>query len=614
MEDLEKLAQEIRNFLILNLSRTGGHLAPNLGIVEITLALHKVFSFPRDELIFDVGHQAYVHKILTGRKDLFSTLRKYRGLSGFSHRDESVYDLFTTGHGGASLSSALGKALARDLSGLDHHVIPVIGDGALTEGMALEALNHMGHQKSRVIVVLNDNGMSIAPNVGGFSRYFDKLRSEPHFRSSKEYLKHLVKDIPFYGNRLYTIMSKMKNSFKYLLTPGILFEELGIRYMGPVDGHNIGALVELLNEAKEVTKPVILHLKTTKGKGFTAAEDTTSAGAQWHGGGPFDPVRETFIKKPSPPAYSKIFGQHLASMAEEDEKICAITAAMPDGTGLTPFKERHPSRFFDVAMAEQHGVTLGAGMAHSGLTPFVAIYSTFLQRAFDQIIHDVCLQNLPVRFCLDRAGLVGADGPTHHGVFDYAYLRCLPNLISMAPADEQEFVSMLNTMAAYREGPISVRYPRGSGPGKDISQADQRIEIGKGILIEEGKDLTIVAIGSMVETSRQIVELLKKVGIEAGLINARFVKPLDEEMILEQASRTGKLVTIEEGTVKGGFGSGVLELLHERGVKASVLQVGIPDEFIFHGSVSELYQEVGLDPSTIFETIWKWIQNEVKEE
>jgi len=611
---LARLSNEIRNFLILNLSQTGGHLAPNLGIVEITLALHKVFDFPRDDLIFDVGHQAYVHKILTGRKSMFESLRKYRGLSGFSHREESVYDLFTTGHGGASLSSALGKAIARDISGKKHHVIPVIGDGALSEGMALEALNHLGHSKTKLIIVLNDNGMSIAPNVGGFSRYLDRVRSEPHFRSSKEYLKHLVKDIPIYGSRIYSAMSKMKNSFKYLLTPGIIFEELGIRYMGPVDGHDLESLTQLFEEAKEVTKPVILHIRTTKGKGFSPAEDRSCSGAQWHGGGPFDPISKTFIKKPSPPSYSKLFGNHLCTMAKKDEKICAITAAMPDGTGLTPFQEEFPNRFFDVSMAEQHGVTLGAGMASSGLRPFVAIYSTFLQRAYDQIIHDVCLQNLPVRFCLDRGGLVGADGPTHHGVFDYAYLRCLPNLVSMSASSEQEFIAMLNTMSAYDNGPISVRYPRGSGPGEEINDLEETIPIGKGVLLRKGKDLSLVALGTMVQTALEVADRLNDSGIQASVINARFIKPLDEELILNQAGAAGRVVTLEEGCLQGGFGSSVLELLSANQADAKFLQLGIPDQFIPHGSVPQLYKEVDLDPDSIFERIWNWMKKERKEE
>lgn len=608
-QDLGQLANEIRDFLILNIAETGGHLAPNLGIVEITLALHKVFDFPRDDLIFDVGHQAYVHKIITGRKNMFQSLRQYRGLSGFSHRDESVYDLFTTGHGGASLSSAVGKAVARDINGQDHHVIPVIGDGALSEGMALEALNHLGHLKTKVIIVLNDNGMSIAPNVGGFSRYLDKVRSEPHFRSSKEYLKHLVKDIPIYGERIYTAMSKMKNSFKYLITPGIIFEELGLRYMGPVDGHDLSALTELFEEAKTITKPVILHIRTTKGKGFSAAEDTSCSGAQWHGGGPFDPVSQTFLKKATPPSYSKLLGQHLCTMANRDERICAITAAMPDGTGLIPFGQQYPDRFFDVSMAEQHGVTLGAGMAASGLAPFVAIYSTFLQRAYDQIIHDVCLQNLPVRFCIDRGGLVGADGPTHHGVFDYAYLRCLPNMVSMAASNENEFIAMLNTMQNYDKSPISLRYPRGAGTGEKVEEYDSTIQIGKGVLCQEGNDLCLVAIGSMVPIALAVASKLRLIGIKTSVINARFIKPLDESLILEQARLSGKIVSLEEGCIKGGFGSSLLELFSANQLEIKFFQLGIPDQFVPHGNISQLYQEVGLDPDSIFEKIILWFRS-----
>ncbi len=607
LSELENLADEVRKFLISSLSRTGGHLAPNLGIVEITLALHKVFQIPRDEVIFDVGHQAYVHKILTGRRHLFKTLRTYRGLSGFSHREESVYDLFTTGHGGTSLSWAMGRAIARDLRGDNNFIIGLIGDGALTEGMALEALNHLGHTQSKVIILLNDNGMSIAPNVGGFSHYFNKVRSEPHFRSSKEYFKHLVKEIPQYGDRLYDLMSKVKNSFKYLITPGIIFEELGIRYMGPFDGHNLQELIPVFEEAKQVSKPVIIHLNTTKGKGFSAAEDNSCAGAIWHGGGPFDPVSEAYIKKDAPPSYSKVFGTQLCELAKKDEKVCAVTAAMADGTGLIPFQEQFPKRLFDAAMAEQHAVSMAAGMASSGFKPFVAIYSTFLQRGYDQVIHDVCLQRLPVRFCLDRAGLVGADGPTHHGVFDIAFLRNLPNLVCMAPADEDEFMAMLELMRSYSSGPISVRYPRGCGPGSSLEGNHTALKIGKAQTLIEGQDLCLIAIGSMVEKALRLAEALLESGIRATVINARFIKPLDEDLILDQIHQSSKIVTLEEGNLAGGFGSAVLELFNNHNLHPKLLRLGIPDEFVTHGGVSELYKELGLDHEGLLCKTLAWL-------
>jgi len=613
LESLLALNEEIRDFLIHKLSVTGGHLAPNLGIVELTTALHKIFDFPKDELIFDVGHQAYVHKILTGRQNNFETLRQFKGLSGFSHSEESVFDHFTMGHGGTSISAAMGRALARDHLGENHHVIAVIGDGAMTEGMALEALNHLGHKKTRLIIILNDNGMSIAPNVGGFSRYFDRVRDEPHLRSSKEYLKHLLKDIPVYGDHLYQLMSKMKNSFKYLITPGVIFEELGIRYMGPVDGHDIRSLLDVLGEAKELDRPVLIHCRTTKGKGFKPAEDMSTSGAKWHGGGPFDPHKCSFIKSNNtPPTYSKILGTHLTKLALQDSKIHAITAAMPDGTGLSEFRDKIPERFFDVAMAEQHAVTVGAGLASRGLKPFVAIYSTFLQRAYDQIIHDVCLQNLPVRFCMDRSGLVGADGPTHHGVFDMAYLRCIPRLTIMSPSSETDFVRMLNTMQSHDQGPIAVRYPRGSGIGESINEQVGTIPIGQSKLVHQGKDLLILSIGRMITEAQDISNALEKLhGLHCTIVDARFVKPLDCDMLTKQLPRNKfRIVTLEDGCVRGGFGSAVSEQISQSVFESPVRQLtlGIPDEFVSHGTVSNLCQELKLDSDSLIERVQQWLQ------
>ncbi len=612
-DKLNSLNEEIRDFLIQKLSKTGGHLAPNLGIVEITTALHRIFDFPKDELIFDVGHQAYVHKMLTGRQDGFKSLRQYKGLSGFSHREESVFDHFTMGHGGTSLSAAFGRALARDHLAENHHVIALIGDGAFTEGMAFEAMNHLGHCKTRMIIILNDNGMSIAPNVGGFSRYFDRVRDEPHLRNSKEYLKHLVKDIPVYGDHLYQLMSKMKNSFKYLMTPGVIFEELGIRYMGPVDGHDMPSLINVFLEAKELDRPVIIHCRTTKGKGFQPAEDVSTAGAKWHGGGPFDPCNGSFIKSStSAPSYSNILGQHLTKLALVDSKLHTVTAAMPDGTGLSKFRDAIPDRFFDVAMAEQHAVTLGAGLASRGMKPFVAIYSTFLQRAYDQIIHDVCLQNLPVRFCMDRSGLVGADGPTHHGVFDMAYLRCIPRLTVMAPSDEPEFIRMLNTMHHYEQGPSAIRYPRGAGPGLNFEDIQETIPIGKSRVIQQGSDLLIVSIGRMLSEARQVAEKLEKeLKLNVTIVDARFVKPIDVQMLDFQLEQNEfRLVTIEDGCVQGGFGSAVAEEINLLKLNSPVKQLtlGIPDEFVTHGTVSNLCKELRLDSETMFERVQHWLQ------
>ncbi|MEE2924528.1 MAG: 1-deoxy-D-xylulose-5-phosphate synthase [bacterium] len=610
---LASLNEEIRDFLIHKLSKTGGHLAPNLGVVEITTALHRIFDFPKDELIFDVGHQAYVHKMLTGRQNGFESLRQYKGLSGFSHSDESVFDHFTMGHGGTSLSAAFGRALARDHLNEKHHVIALIGDGAFTEGMAFEAMNHLGHCKTRMIIILNDNGMSIAPNVGGFSRYFDRVRDEPHLRSSKEYLKHLVKDIPVYGDHLYQLMSKMKNSFKYLMTPGVIFEELGIRYMGPVDGHDMSSLIDVFLEAKELDRPVIIHCRTTKGKGFQPAEDISTAGAKWHGGGPYDPCNGNFIKpSSSSPSYSNILGEHLTELAKADNKVHTITAAMPDGTGLSKFRDSIPNRFFDVAMAEQHAVTMGAGLASRGLRPFVAIYSTFLQRAFDQIIHDVCLQNLPVRFCMDRSGLVGADGPTHHGVFDMAYLRCIPRVTVMAPSDECEFVKMLNTMHQHDQGPSAIRYPRGSGLGLDYQGISETIEIGQSRLIHQGSDLLIISIGRMLYEAKQVAEKIKRdLKLDVTIVDARFVKPIDIQMLdFQLPMNKFRLVTMEDGCVQGGFGSAIAEEINLLKLDYPVKQLtlGIPDEFVTHGTVSNLCKELKLDSETMFERVQHWLQ------
>jgi len=468
-------------------------------------------------------------------------------------------------------------------------------------------LNHLGHTQTRLIVILNDNGMSISPNVGGYSRYFDRVRNEPMFRSGKDYLRHLVQGIPSYGDRLYHLMSKMKDSFKYLMTPGVIFEELGLRYVGPVNGHNLDELQMVMAEVKTYHRPVLLHVRTVKGKGFLPAEDTSCKGAKWHGGGPFDPSSGKFIKSgDSRPTYSQVFGSTLCDLAKSDNKVVAITAAMPDGTGLTQFAVEQPERFFDVAMAEQHAVTFAAGLCSKGYKPYVAIYSTFLQRAYDQIVHDVCLQGLPVRFCLDRGGLVGADGPTHHGAFDMAYLRCLPDMVCMAPRDEAEFQGMLSLMLGYDKGPTAIRYPRGSGPEMSWD-SEFPLELGKADRVRKGQNLLIVAIGTMVAHACKVAsKLAEQYHLEAEVIDARFLKPLDGDLIAEAATRIGRVVTMEEGTRIGGLGSAVMECLSEQNIVVPVLVIGLPDEFVTHGDVKLLYEHVQLDVDSICEQVSHW--------
>jgi 1-deoxy-D-xylulose-5-phosphate synthase len=606
---LQKLAEDMRQFLIENLARTGGHLAPNLGSVESILALHHVFRFPRDEIVFDVGHQAYVHKILTARGSFFDSLRQFNGLSGFFSSEESIYDPVLNGHGGTSISTALGLAFSRDLQNREHNVIAYIGDGALTEGMALEAINHLGHVNTKLIIILNDNGMSIAPNVGGFSRYFEKVRNEPYIQNSQDYFKHLVKKVPQYGDRLYGLLSRVKGSFKYLMTPGIVFEELGLHYMGPVNGHNMEQLISSFRDAAALDEPVLIHIKTSKGKGFAPAEDNPEEGPKWHGGGPFNPETGCFTAK-SQTSFSKVFGETLTRIADSDSRVCAITAAMRDGTGLAPFQKAHPERFFDAAMAEQHAVTLSSGLASGGLKPWVAIYSSFMQRAYDQVMHDCCLQHLPIKIALDRSGLVGDDGPTHHGVFDPAYLRNLPGLTILAPRGLDEFPAMLEFMNSLQDGPSVIRYPRGAGiPLTEEVPLPTPIELGKGELISSGEDMAILAWGNMLGIAMKLAENLKSQNISAAVFNARFLKPLDEANILELAKSTGHIVTLEDSTITGGFGSAVLELLSEHKIKADTLRIGIPDEFITHGTVAKLFKHCGLDDETLLTRVVQWFNN-----
>jgi 1-deoxy-D-xylulose-5-phosphate synthase len=599
-DDLVSLAAEVRRFLLATVSETGGHLGSNLGCVELTLALHYCFDSPKDRFIWDVGHQAYTHKIITGRRDRFHTQRQYKGISGFPKRSESPHDAFGAGHSSTSISAGLGMSVASGLKGNDNRVIAVIGDGSLTGGMAFEALNQAGHLRKNLVVVLNDNEMSIAKNVGAFAAFVSRKMTGSYFRDLKKEMQGLLEHIPAIGGNILKFARKAEHSLKGFLTPGMLFEALGFEYIGPIQGHDIPQLVEIFQNVRALEGPVLVHVMTTKGKGYAPAEETPD---QFHGVGPFDV--ETGIAtagKSSAPSYTGIFGQTMQALARQDEKIVAITAAMPDGTGLTPFAKEFPNRFFDVGIAEQHALTFAAGLASEGFRPVAAIYSTFTQRAYDQIFHDICLQKLPVTLALDRAGLVGDDGPTHHGAFDLSYLRHLPELTVMAPKDENELQQMLKT-AVYSGRPMALRYPRGAGYGVPLDQDIRELPIGKGELLTEGKDLSIIAIGNMVHPALEAARLLAGEGIQATVINARFVKPLDRELILETARRTGVVVTVEENALMGGFGSAVLELLSEADCSdVRVKRVGIPDHYIEQGSQSQLRADLGLDAAGIAAT------------
>ena len=596
-QQLEQLAQEIRQFMISVISKTGGHLAPNLGVVELTLALHRVFSTPKDKLVFDVGHQAYVHKIITGRREQFPTLRQYGGLSGFPKRSESEHDAFGTGHSSTSISAALGMAVARDLQGEDYDVVAVIGDGSMTGGMAFEGLNNAGDLHKRMIVVLNDNEMSISKNVGAMSEYLYQLRTGETYNKIKSDIEGWLKNMEF-GTDVLKAIRRLKGSVKYLMVPSSIFEELGYTYLGPIDGHDLNALQDVFHAAKKIDGPVLVHVLTKKGKGYAPAEESPN---KFHGTGPYELETGKKIANPNAPiTYTEVFGNTLTDMAKEDKKIVGITAAMPDGTGLSTFAKAHPDRFFDVGIAEQHAVTAAAGMAAAGLKPVAAIYSTFMQRAYDSVLHDICMQNLHVTMCLDRAGLVGDDGFTHHGVFDYAYLRSMPKMTIMAPKDENELRHMLKTALDFN-GPVSVRYPRGSGLGVDISSPMEDLPIGKAEVLKEGFDLCFWAIGSMVKPALDAAELLAKEGISAGVVNMRFAKPLDTELLKAHAQRYGKIITLEEGVLAGGVGSAVLEYLNQEELldKCRVLTLGIPDEFILHGDKALLFKDLGLDTPAI---------------
>jgi 1-deoxy-D-xylulose-5-phosphate synthase len=606
-EALPELAQEIRDRIIQVVSCTGGHLAPSLGTVELTIALHYTFHAPKDILIWDVGHQAYGHKILTGRNDRFETLRQENGLSGFPRRAESEYDPFGTAHASTAISSALGFACARDLARETNRVIAVVGDGALTGGLAYEGLNQAGVMGTDLLVVLNDNSMSISPNVGAIARYLTRLSSSPTYRRLEGDVWELLGKIPA-GGKARKLASRVKEGMKNLMVPNILFEELGFKYYGPIDGHDLPMLLEILAQLKDAKGPVLLHTLTRKGKGYKFSEDDAR---KYHGVASFDKLTGASAKKAAAPAYTEVFGQTLLQLATQDPKIVAISAAMADGTGLAKFAVALPERFHDVGIAEQHATCFAAGLAAAGFKPFATIYSTFLQRAYDQIVHDVVVQNLPVRFALDRAGLVGEDGGTHHGLFDIAYLRCLPGFVLMAPKDENELRHMLATMAAYNAGPIAVRYPRGSGAGVPLDEAPHALPIGEGELLRQGADLLLVAYGTMVLAAMRAAQILDAKGIRAAVINARFAKPLDERLIVEWARRVPRVATLEEGAVMGGFGEGVLDLFTRHAIPGLRTRCfGVPDRLFDHATRDALLKAAGLAPESIAAELERWLRDE----
>jgi 1-deoxy-D-xylulose-5-phosphate synthase len=616
LSQLEDLAKEVRQFLIDSVSGTGGHFASNMGTVELTVALFHTFDFLVDRIIWDVGHQAYPHKVLTGRWPKFSTLREYNGISGFLKREESLYDHFGAGHSSTSISAALGMAKARDLQKQEYACVSVIGDGSLTAGMAFEGLNQAGYLKTKhFLVILNDNDMSINPNVGSLQGYLNQIISGQYYHKWQDRIEKAIEHVP--SDTLRRILARVVRSgqeaIKRIAIPGLLFEDLDFRYIGPVNGHHLKSLAHYLADAKEKMHegPVLLHVQTKKGFGYVPSEEDP---IKWHGVGTFDAISgqqlgvATVPAQPSPPSYTKVFGDTLTELAKKDEKIVAITAAMLDGTGLSAFQEALPDRCFDVGIAEQHAVTFAAGLAVQGLRPVCAIYSTFLQRGFDQVFHDVCLQNLPVTFALDRAGIVGADGPTHHGLYDIAYLRCLPNIVIMAPKDENEFRHMLFT-AIYCDCPTAIRYPRGSAVGVPLQGYFLPIHIGKGELLKEGTDAVLVALGTMVQPAMAAAQKMASDGVSCAVINARFAKPIDKELIVAWAKKTGRVVAIEEGCLPGGFGSAIAECLADAGIKASILRCGISDRLIQHGSTAKLLNDEGLSSDEIAKRVLAFIAN-----
>jgi 1-deoxy-D-xylulose-5-phosphate synthase len=599
-QELPKVAEELRDYLIAVVSQVGGHLASSLGVVELTLALHYIFDAPKDKIVWDVGHQAYGHKILTGRRDRFPTLRQYGGISGFPVRDESPYDSFNVAHACTAISAALGMAAARDLKGEDYHVAAVVGDAGLTGGVALEGINNLGTLQKKVLVILNDNKMSISPNVGAIEGYLNRIvHGQAYHRLTSE-VEKMILSVPRLGPRLLRLSKDMVETAKTLLIPGMVFEELGFEYVGPVNGHNLEELLTVLSQVKGNHGPTLLHVVTQKGKGYPHAEKLP---VKFHGVTQFDISTGAFHKVPAKaPSYTAVFGQALCELAAKDSRIVAITAAMSEGTGLEEFSKRFPDRFFDVGIAEQHALDFAAGLACEGMRPVAAIYSTFLQRAYDQVIHDLCLMRLPVVLALDRAGLVGADGPTHHGLYDLAYLGAAPGIVVMAPKDENELRNMLAT-ALMTDGPTAVRYPRGSGLGVPYDLEFKKLEIGKAEILREGDDIAILALGSMVYPCLEAASRLDAEGLRSTVINARFMKPLDEDLIAVLAAEKQFLVTAEEGTEAGGFGAKVAAMLHDRKIPTSILRIAVPDRIIPHGAPSLLHAKYGLDVDGIVQKI-----------
>ena len=596
--ELTGLAEEIRTFLVEKISKTGGHLASNLGVVELTMAMHLSFQLPEDKMIWDVGHQSYTHKILTGRKEGFDDLRKYGGMSGFPKRKESDCDAFDTGHSSTSISAGLGYARGRDILGQDYYVISVIGDGSLTGGMAYEALNNAAEMKTNFIIVLNDNHMSISKNVGGMSSYLGELRTAQAYTDLKDTVENVLGSIPFGGEKMVRHIKRTKSSIKQLLVPGMFFEDMGIKYLGPVDGHDLKALRRAFIEAKRVKGPVLVHVLTKKGKGYLPAEENPS---RFHGTGPFDIQTGEPISKGGTDSCTDVFSKVMLDLAKKDDRLVAITAAMEDGTGLAAFHRYYPDRFFDVGIAEGHGVTFAAGLAAAGLHPVFAVYSSFLQRGFDQMIHDVCLQKLPVVFAVDRAGLVGSDGETHQGIFDLSYLSMIPNMTVLSPKNKWELADMLEYAVSF-EGPIAVRYPRGEAYD-GLQEYRQPIAYGKAEWIYREKEIALVAVGSMVKTAVEVRDRLREMGYGCTLVNARFVKPLDQEMLRTVQSEHNLLVTMEENVKAGGFGEAVLEYLNEIKSKTRMISIALPDDYVEHGNVDLLKQECGNDAESIVKKI-----------
>jgi 1-deoxy-D-xylulose-5-phosphate synthase len=605
-KQLPQVAQEIRDTIIDVVSRVGGHFGGNLGIVELTLALHYVFDTPRDQIVLDTGHQSYPHKLITGRRDTFPTIRQHNGISGFCKREESEYDVFNAGHASTSISAALGIAVARDFRKEDYRVVAVIGDGALSGGLALEGLNQAGHLKRKLLIVLNDNDMSISTNVGAMSGYLNSIIKGQRYNQAKDLAKGVMDRIPLIGGKLHGLAHDMEQVLKNMVVPGTLFEELGFRYLGPYDGHDLQFLIDLLEENKDYNGPLIIHVITRKGKGYTPAENKPI----WsHGVTPFEIESGEVVKsdKPQPPTYTAVFAETLIELAKSDPKIVAITAAMPEGTGLDKFAKAHPGRMFDVGIAEEHAVTFSGGMATQGMKPIAAIYSTFLQRAFDQVFHDVAIMDLPVVFALDRAGIAGQDGPTHHGIYDMAYLRVFPNMISMAPKDENELRHMLKT--AFETGhPTSLRYPRGNGFGVERDAELKSLPVGKGEVVREGSDAAIFAIGVEVWPAVEAAEILAKENINVAVINGRFIKPLDDELITKYCRPNAKIITVEEGSLAGGFGSAVMERVQQLGIEnVEFHRIGIPDEYVHHGSQDVLRAQYDLHAEGIAKRVREFV-------